>query len=46
MKAIGNSSILDVGCGTGYFYHSLKKLKINYVGIDANKKFVEIGNRD
>ena len=27
MKAIGNSSILDVGCGTGYFYHSLKKKK-------------------
>ena len=27
MKVIGNNSILDVGCGTGYLYHSLKKKK-------------------
>ena len=47
-KINDDNSILDVGCGTGYFYHSLKKkkLKVNYVGIDANKKFVEIGNKE
>ena len=37
--------ILDIGCGTGYLLHSLKKIGVNfeYYGIDANNEFIEIG---
>jgi ubiquinone/menaquinone biosynthesis C-methylase UbiE len=40
-------SILDVGCGSGYFYHSLKKREFptNYYGIDASPTLIEIGRR-
>ncbi len=42
-------SILDIGCGTGYLFCSLKK-RINfdfqYFGIDANPNFVDIGNNE
>ncbi|GAA5263001.1 class I SAM-dependent methyltransferase [Methanocalculus sp. MC3] len=38
-------SILDVGCGTGYFYHSLRNrgLRVEYHGIDASEKLISIG---
>ena len=38
---------LDVGCGSGYLYHSLVKNKLNikYYGIDASKKLLEIGKK-
>ncbi len=37
--------LLDVGCGSGYFYHSLKKRGIpaEYYGIDASRSLIEIG---
>ena len=40
-------SVLDIGCGSGYFFHSLQKLpvKVNYFGIDASKTFIDIGKK-
>ena len=40
-------TLLDAGCGSGYFFHSLKKRDIaaDYYGIDAAGSLVEIGRR-
>lgn len=40
-------TVLDVGCGSGYFYHSLVKraLPVTYLGIDASATLVAIGQR-
>jgi SAM-dependent methyltransferase len=44
---LNNSTILDVGCGFGYFLTYLKKHKkrIDYTGIDINSKFIEIAKK-
>jgi SAM-dependent methyltransferase len=41
-------ALLDVGCGSGYFYHSLRRrgLALDYHGIDATAAFIEIGRRE
>ena len=38
-------TLLDVGCGSGYFYHSLKKrgLPVEYHGLDAAPGLVAVG---
>jgi SAM-dependent methyltransferase len=38
-------SLLDVGCGTGYFYHSLRarRIPLEYFGVDATAAFIDIG---
>ncbi len=38
-------SLLDAGCGSGYFFHSLRRagLKVEYYGIDATRCLVELG---
>jgi SAM-dependent methyltransferase len=38
-------TLLDVGCGAGYFYHSLRKrmLAVEYWGIDASPGLIDIG---
>jgi len=38
-------TLLDVGCGTGYFFHSLKDraIPVEYTGVDATARFIEIG---
>jgi len=40
-------SVLDIGCGSGYLYHSFinKKLDVEYFGIDASKKLLNIGKK-
>jgi cyclopropane fatty-acyl-phospholipid synthase-like methyltransferase len=40
-------TLLDLGCGSGYFYHSIagSGLPLEYYGIDAAKCFIEIGQR-
>jgi len=38
-------SLLDVGCGSGYFFHSLRELPIEYYGIDGAPSLVAIGRR-
>ena len=41
-------SLLDVGCGTGYFYHSMRRcgLTLDYYGIDATADFIEIARSE
>lgn len=41
-------TVLDVGCGSGYFYHSLRKRAIpaEYHGIDATRCLIEIGQEE
>jgi ubiquinone/menaquinone biosynthesis C-methylase UbiE len=40
-------TLLDAGCGSGYFYHSLRDRGIpaEYYGIDATVNLIEIGRR-
>jgi len=39
--------LLDVGCGSGYFFHSLRAraVPVEYYGIDAAPSLLEIGRR-
>lgn len=41
-------SLLDIGCGSGYFLHSLRRrnIPLTYHGIDATRDFIEIGQRE
>jgi len=41
-------TVLDCGCGSGAFFHSLRTrgLPVEYHGIDASATFVEIGRRE
>ena len=41
-------SLIDAGCGSGYFFHSLRKRKLalDYHGFDATAEFIEIGRRE
>lgn len=38
-------SLLDAGCGSGYFFHSLRRagLKVEYHGIDATRCLIDLG---
>ncbi|MDY6983049.1 MAG: class I SAM-dependent methyltransferase [Pseudomonadota bacterium] len=38
-------SLLDAGCGSGYFFHSLRRrnISLDYYGIDATAMFIEQG---
>lgn len=37
--------VLDAGCGSGYFFHSLQKLgvSVEYHGLDASSRLISIG---
>ena len=41
-------SLLDVGCGSGYFFHSLAKrrLPVDYWGVDASPSLIQIGREE
>ena len=41
---IMNSSILDLGCGCGYFVNAALDKNIDIVGFDVNRKMVDYGN--
>jgi len=44
-----NTSILEVGCGTGLVYEKLvakHQISINYIGIDSSLKMLEIARRN
>lgn len=43
-----SDSVLDVGCGSGYFFHSLhtRAIPAEYHGIDASPSLIEIGRRE
>lgn len=38
-------TLLDVGCGSGYFFHSLRTrgIPVQYFGVDASKSLIAIG---
>lgn len=40
-------TLLDVGCGSGYFFHSIRvrRLPIHYIGIDAAPSLIAIGRQ-
>jgi len=40
--------LLDAGCGSGYFFHSLKRRAVDvaYWGIDASPRLIEIGRSE
>jgi SAM-dependent methyltransferase len=40
-------SVLDAGCGSGYFYHSFRKrgLDVDYIGVDATERLIDIGRK-
>lgn len=42
-----DDSLLDVGCGSGYFFHSLRSraIPVEYFGIDASPTLIDIGRR-
>jgi len=41
-------SLLDIGCGTGYFFHSLRRrgIALEYFGIDATDPFIVVGQNE
>jgi SAM-dependent methyltransferase len=41
-------SLLDAGCGTGYFFHSLRRrgIALEYHGIDATAPFIVVGQSE
>lgn len=46
--AAPDHSLLDVGCGSGYFFHSLRRrgLPVAYHGIDATPAFIDMGRHE
>lgn len=44
-RVADGDSVLDVGCGSGYFYHSLvsRNLPVEYWGLDACDALIDIG---
>ena len=40
-------TLLDAGCGSGYFFHSLQKrqIQVKYFGIDAAPSLIEMGQK-
>ena len=39
-------SLLDAGCGSGYFFHSIKGMGLDYVGIDASLGLIRVGQEE
>jgi len=39
-------SLLDIGCGSGYFFHSISGMKLHYTGIDAAPSLIRIGQEE
>jgi SAM-dependent methyltransferase len=46
-RVASGDTVLDAGCGSGYFYHSLRsrQVPVEYYGIDAAPSLVAIGQR-
>lgn len=44
----GGDSMLDIGCGSGYFFHAVKDraIPVSYWGIDAAPSLIEIGRTE
>jgi SAM-dependent methyltransferase len=48
MVARPGEALLDVACGSGYFFHSLRRrnIPLDYFGIDAAPTLISIGQRE
>jgi SAM-dependent methyltransferase len=46
-RVADGDTLLDAGCGSGYFYHSLvgRSIPVHYTGIDAAPSLIELGKR-
>lgn len=44
--ARAGETLLDAGCGSGYFYHSVHEMQLDYTGIDAAPGLVRIGQEE
>lgn len=44
--ALPGDKVLDSGCGSGRFFEVLKDKKVNYFGIDASEKLIEIAKKN
>lgn len=46
--AAPGDALLDVGCGSGYFFHSIRKrnIPVDYFGIDATESFIAMGRAE
>lgn len=46
-RARVGESVLDAGCGSGYFWHALRRrgITLEYWGVDAAASLVEVGRR-
>lgn len=46
--AAEGDSLLDAGCGSGYFFHSLRRrgMRLGYWGIDASPRLIDIGREE
>jgi SAM-dependent methyltransferase len=47
-EAAEGDMLLDVGCGTGYFFHTLRRrgMPLVYHGVDATELFIRIGREE
>lgn len=41
-----NKTILDLGCGVGYYSKLMSKTKCKVIGVDPNKKFINIAKKN
>lgn len=39
-------TLLDAGCGSGYLFHSVERLHLDYTGIDASPGLIRIGQEE
>lgn len=44
--ARSGETIFDAGCGSGYFYHSVRSLGLSYCGVDASPRLIGIGREE
>jgi len=44
--ARAGETLLDAGCGSGYLFHSVEKMRLDYTGVDASPSLIRIGQEE
>jgi len=39
-------TLLDAGCDSGYLFHSVEKMRLDYTGVDASPSLIRIGQEE